>query len=91
MIGKCDDEILKIIEMARNYNCMTHTYENKNKNYKSICVVDPFIRIWKVDNNHQKYDKIAIVWNVGISEMMKIFLERKQMRKCQKWQTNSFT
>ena len=28
--GKCYDDILKIIELARsNYNCSTHTYGNK--------------------------------------------------------------
>ena len=51
--GKCDDEILKIIEMARGAfnsmlktsNCSAHKYENKKTNYKSICVVDTFIRM----------------------------------------------
>ena len=51
--GKCDDEILKIIEIARvefnsmskNYNCSTHKYENKKNNYKSTCGVDTFIRM----------------------------------------------
>ena len=47
-----------------------------------MCVVDTFIRLWNVDNNHQKYDKIAIVWNVGISEDYENILEkRKQMKK----------
>ena len=65
--GKCDDEIVKRIEIARGafnveiYNSSTHKYENKKTNYKSICVVDTFIRMSNVDNNHQKYDKIAIV------------------------------
>ena len=28
--GKCEDDILKIIKLARfNYNCSTHTYGNK--------------------------------------------------------------
>ena len=44
--GKCDDEILKIIEIARIIKA---------------CVVDTFIRMLNVDCNHQKYDKIAIV------------------------------
>ena len=52
--GKCDDEILKRIEIARGaFNSMLKTitarhiykYENKKKNYKSICVVDTFIRM----------------------------------------------
>ena len=41
-------------------------------------MVDTFIRMWNVDNNHQKYDKIAVVWNVGVSEEGGI---RKQMKK----------
>ena len=61
---------LKLQEIfdVENYNCSTHKYENKKNNYKSISVVDTFIRLWNMDNNHQKYEKIAIVWNVGISE-----------------------
>ena len=43
-----------------------------------ICVVDPFIRMWNMDNNHQKYDKIATVWNVGISEEDENILEGKE-------------
>ena len=50
--GKCDDEILKRIEIARGaFNSMLksitarHKYENKKTNYKSICVVDTFIRM----------------------------------------------
>ena len=50
--GKCDDEFVKIIEIARGAfnsilktNCSTHTYENRKTNYKSICVVDTFIRM----------------------------------------------
>ena len=51
--GKCDDEILKRIEIARgafnsmlkSFNCSTHKYENKKMNYKGICVVDTFIRM----------------------------------------------
>ena len=61
-----------------NYNCSTHKYENTKTNYKSIGVVDTFIRMWNVDNNHQKYDKIAIVWNVGISEDDENILEGKE-------------
>ena len=67
---------------VENYNCKTHKYENKKNNYKSICVVDTFIRMWNVDNNHQKHETIAIVWNVGISEDDENILEkRKQMKK----------
>ena len=29
------------------------------------------------EENHQKYDKIAIVWNVGISEDDENFLEKR--------------
>ena len=44
--GKCDDEILKIIEIARDaFNSMLKTitarhiykYEDKKKNFKSMC------------------------------------------------------
>ena len=42
-----------------------HISMNKKQKYKSVCVVDTVIRMWNVDNNHQKYDKIAIL---GISE-----------------------
>ena len=41
------------------------------------CVVDTFIRMWNVDNNHQKDDKIVIVWNVGISKDDEHILDRK--------------
>ena len=70
---------------VENYNCSTHKYENKKTNYKSICVVDTFTRMWNVDNNHQKCDKIAIVWNVGISEDDENILEGKQ----NKWSPNT--
>ena len=63
---------------VENYNCSTHQYENKKTNYKGICVVDTFVRMWNVDNNHQKYDKIAIVWNVGYRKMMKISWREKK-------------
>ena len=50
--GKCDDEFVKIIEIARGaFNSILkiltsrHKYENKKTNYKSICVVDTFIRM----------------------------------------------
>ena len=37
--------------------------------------------MWNKDKNHQKYDKIAIVWNVGISEDQENILEKiKQMK-----------
>ena len=63
--GKCDDEILKIIEIARGaFNSMLksitapHISIKTNKhNYKSIRVVDTFIRMYNVDNNHQKQMK----------------------------------
>ena len=50
---KYDDEIWKIIEIARGtFNSMLKTLtarhisiKNKNNNYKSICVVDTFIRM----------------------------------------------
>ena len=46
---KMDDDILKIIEIARSaFHSMlktTHKYENKKNNYKNICVVDTFIRM----------------------------------------------
>ena len=41
---------------------------NSNYYYKSLCVVDAFKRMWNVHNNHQKYEKTAIVWNVCMSE-----------------------
>ena len=63
---------------VESYSCSTHMHENKKTKYKSICVVDTFIRMWNVDNNHQKYDKLAIVWNVGISEDDENILEGKQ-------------
>ena len=34
--------------------------------------------MWNVDNNHQKYGNIAIVWNVGISEDDENILEGKE-------------
>ena len=48
--GKCDDEISKIIEIARGaFNSMLKTitaqHISMKKNYKSICVVDKFIRM----------------------------------------------
>ncbi len=51
--GKCDDEILKRIEITRGaYNLMLKTttaqhirMKRRKKNYKSICVVDSFIRM----------------------------------------------
>ena len=83
--GKCNDEILKRIEIARGaFNSMLksitarHISMKTRKRILKACVVDAFIRMWNVDNNHQKYDKIAIVWNVGISEDDENTLEGKQ-------------
>ena len=62
---------------VENYNCTTHKYETR-KIIINACVVDTFIRMWNVDNNHQKHDKIAIVWKVAYWKMMKISWREKK-------------
>ena len=62
--GKCDGEILKIIEIANGeFNSMLktitaiQTYENKKKNYKSICVVDTLYgcETWTITTRNMHY------------------------------------
>ncbi len=79
-------DFVKIIEIARGaFNSILKTLTARHINMKTrkriikaLCVVDTFIRMWNVDNNHLKYDKIAIVWNVGISEDDENILEGKE-------------
>ena len=69
---KLDDDILKIIEIPRDaFNSMLKTItarhlsmKRRNIIMKNICVVDPFMWIWKVDNSDKKYSTIAIIWNI---------------------------
>ena len=53
-------------------------------------MVDTFIRMWNVENDHQKYDKIATAWNVGMSEDDENILEGKG-NKCRRPNTGRRT
>ena len=64
-------------------------YEKKNKYYKSSIIMrgDPFsyMDAKRARTSHQKYDEIAIVWNVGILEFDGNVLhgnKTKEMKKC---------